>query len=348
MGCLYRRTRLQYRGKEKMAENMNSGKAAFWATIGGLFSILLWSYTIAFTRSISEHLGPVYGACYVYLISAVFGLINVLRTPKQRSKLKNLPGRYLLGCGSLFVGYMLCLFLAVGMAENRSQAVEMGLINYLWPAFILLFSVPILKNRASWLLLPGTALALFGVYLVLAGGGSHSWHAMLNNLSTNPIAYLLALFAALSWGLYSNLTRKWVGPDQAGGAVPFFLAATAIALFVMNFFVDEPRNWSLQVTGEVAALAFITLMAYSLWDNAMRQGNTILLAASSYMTPLLSTIVSCVYLSVAPTPALWVGCGLLIAGSLISWVSVKSPEQTGSMDSSHHASAENAAVNKPG
>ncbi len=306
---------------------MNSGRAAFWATIGGLFSILLWSYTIAFTRSISEHLGPVYGACYVYLISAVFGLINVLRTPKQRSKLKNLPGRYLLGCGSLFVGYMLCLFLAVGMAENRSQAVEMGLINYLWPAFILLFSVPILKNRASWLLLPGTVLALFGVYLVLAGGGSHSWHAMFNNLSTNPTAYLLAFFAALSWGLYSNLTRKWVGPDQAGGAVPFFLAATAIALFVMNFFVDEPRNWSLQVAVEVAALAFITLVAYSLWDNAMRQGNTILLAASSYMTPLLSTIVSCVYLSVAPTPSLWIGCGLLISGSLLSWISVRTADE---------------------
>jgi drug/metabolite transporter (DMT)-like permease len=203
----------------------------------------------------------------------------------------------------------------------------MGLINYLWPALILVFSVPILKNKASWLLLPGTVLALFGVYLVLAGGGNHTWHAMLDNLSTNPIAYLLALFAALSWGLYSNLTRKWVGPDQAGGAVPFFLAATAIALFVMNFFVDEPRNWSLQVAGEVAALAFITLVAYSLWDNAMRRGNTILLAASSYMTPFLSTIVSCIYLSVAPTPALWLGCGLLISGSLLSWISVRTKEK---------------------
>nr|WP_320191634.1 aromatic amino acid DMT transporter YddG [uncultured Desulfobacter sp.] len=305
-----------------MAKQNDSGKAAFAATIGGLFAILLWSFTIAFTRSISEHLGPVYGAGYVYLISAVFGLINVLRSSKQRRKLTNLPQRYLWGCGSLFVGYMLFLFLAVGLAENRSQSLEIGLINYLWPALILVFSVPILKNKASWLLLPGTGLALFGVFLVVTGGGGHTWHTIFNNLSANPMAYLLALFAALSWGLYSNLTRKWVGPDQAGGAVPFFLAATAVALFFMNFFVNEPRNWSLQVAGEVAALAFVTLMAYSLWDNAMRKGNTIFLAASSYMTPLLSTIVSCIYLCVAPTPSLWIGCGLLIAGSLISWVSV--------------------------
>lgn len=130
-----------------MAEKINSGKAAFAATTGGLFAILLWSFTIAFTRSISEHLGTVYGAGYVYLISAVLGLINVLRSSKQRSKLSNLPHRYLWGCGSLFLGYMLCLFLAVGMAENRSQSLEIGLINYLWPALILLFSVPILKIK---------------------------------------------------------------------------------------------------------------------------------------------------------------------------------------------------------
>ncbi|RAM02888.1 hypothetical protein DO021_05655 [Desulfobacter hydrogenophilus] len=95
------------------------------------------------------------------------------------------------------------------------------------------------------------------------------------------------------------------------------------------------------------ALAFITLMAYSLWDNAMRKGNTIFLVASSYMTPLLSTIVSCIYLSVAPTPSLWLGCGLLIFGSLLSWFSVKSGEQIGREDSNthRHTGTESTAVN---
>lgn len=310
-----------------MAEIVTAGKNAWLPTAGGLISILLWSSSIAFTRSISENLGPASGAGVVYSISAVLGLLNVFRSSKQRRKLAKLPLRYIGGCGSLFVGYMLCLFLAVGMAENRNQVVEIGLINYLWPALTLLFSVPILKNRARWLLLPGTALALFGVFFVLAGGGSQTWHVIINDLASNPVAYLLALLAAFAWALYSNFTRKWVGREQAGGAVAFFLATTALVMLSISFFIDEPRTWSFHVAGEVVTLAVITLVSYSLWDNAMRKGNAIFLAASSYLTPLLSTMVSCIYLSVSPTPSLFLGCGLLITGSLLSWVSIKSSEQ---------------------
>ena len=51
----------------------------------------------------------------------------------------------------------------------------------------------------------------------------------------------------------------------------------------------------------------------------MRAGNVLLVVAGSYLTPLLSTIVSCAYLAVLPGPTLWLGCGTLIIGSLLSW-----------------------------
>jgi drug/metabolite transporter (DMT)-like permease len=65
-----------------------------------------------------------------------------------------------------------------------------------------------------------------------------------------------------------------------------------------------------------------TYAAYGLWDTAMRNGNLVLVAAGSYMTPLLSTIASCLYLAIVPGPNLWLGCGMLVAGSLLSWHSV--------------------------
>ncbi len=307
-----------------MADRINLSSSAHLATAGGLLAILLWSTSIAFTRSICENLGPVFGAGLVYCISAGLGLAGVFRSSGQRRKLARLSRNYLFGCGFLFVAYMLCLFLAVGLAENHNQVVEIGLINYLWPALTLLFSVPILKNRAGWLLLPGTVLALFGVFFVLSGGGNHTWHGTLDNLAANPAAYLTALCAAVAWALYSTLTRKWVGGDQAGGAVAYFLAATALVMFAISFFVTEPRIWNLRVIIEVIVMGVITYAAYSLWDNAMREGNAILVASSSYLTPLFSTIVSCIYLSVAPTLSLWLGCIMLIAGSLLSFFSIKS------------------------
>lgn len=291
------------------------------ATAGGICAILLWSLTIAFTRSISEQLGPISGATCVYTVGAIFGIVSILRSSEQRQRIAQLSHAYLLGCGSLFVCYMLLLFLAVGVADNRNRVLEVGLINYLWPALTLVLSVPILGNRARWLLFPGTVLALSGVFLVLTSGTSVDWHSFADNLAKNPAAYLLGLAAALSWALYSTLTRKWAG-GREGGAVAAFLPVTALAMFLICLLVDEPREWSIRAFVEVVILGVATFFAYSLWDNSMRMGKVIFVAASSYLTPFLSTLVTCIYLSVPPTLQLWLGCGVLMVGSILSWFSI--------------------------
>jgi drug/metabolite transporter (DMT)-like permease len=69
-------------------------------------------------------------------------------------------------------------------------------------------------------------------------------------------------------------------------------------------------------------LAAVTTLAYVLWDRSMRQGNLLFVVAASYLTPLLSTRVSCFYLRVSPGAQLWIGCVLLVAGSFMTWRAV--------------------------
>ena len=83
--------------------------------------------------------------------------------------------RVIFGCGSLFVLYMLALYLALGLAAGRRQVLEIGLMNYLWPAFTLLLAPVVLKKKAGLILIPGTLLALAGVFLVLTSGHSVSF-----------------------------------------------------------------------------------------------------------------------------------------------------------------------------
>jgi drug/metabolite transporter (DMT)-like permease len=59
------------------------------------------------------------------------------------------------------------------------------------------------------------------------------------------------------------------------------------------------------------------------WDIAMREGDLVLVASCSYLTPFFSTVVSCIYLRVWPGPSLWLGCLLIIAGSFLSWRSIR-------------------------
>jgi len=290
-------------------------------TIGGFVAIVLWSTTVALARSLSEQLGPLTAAAAVYGVSGTIAVIRLLSAGGDVRRIRGLPLKYLAGCGVLFVSYMLLLFLAVGLAEGHEQVLEVGLLNYLWPALTILLSVLLLKKRASLLLFPATLLALSGVVVVLAQGADVSWQSFCRNLAANPIAYSLGLAAAVSWAFYSVLARRWAG-GEAKGAVDLFLPTTAGVLLLVCFFADEPRAWSPSTLGEVLFLGVATYLAYGLWDTAMRTGNVVLVAAGSYLTPFLSTVVSCVYLSIPTRPSLWVGCGMLVVGSLLSWISV--------------------------
>jgi drug/metabolite transporter (DMT)-like permease len=240
---------------------------------------------------------------------------------KSLRQLLQLPKLYLFGCGSLFVFYTAAIYQAVGLAKDREQVLEIALVNYLWPSLTILFSLPLLKKRANLWLLPGTVLALVGILLVMTQGARVTWISFLAHLQSNPAAYGLAMAAAVSWALYSNLARRWATPGQ-NGAVDLFMPAAGLVLLAMRLLTTESTGWSAQAVGEVLGLAAINTVSYLLWDVAMRKGDLLLVVTCSYFTPLLSTFVSCVYLNVSPSPKLWVGCLVLVLGSFVTWRSV--------------------------
>ena len=295
------------------------------ATLGGLGAIVLWSTTVAVARSLSEELGSLGSAAAVYGVSGLASLILLLGSRRRRLELGRLPARYLVGCGILFLAYMILLFLALGTARDRTEALTVGLVNQLWAPLTLLFSIVLLGQRAGWLIVPGTILALAGLVLVVTHETAISPLAFLESLQGNPVAFSLAFGAAITWALYSNLTARW-GGGQGGSAVSVFLLATALVLGVVAFLAEEERHWSARCLGEAVFLGLATFFSYAWWENAMRKGNVVLVAACSYLIPFLSTVVVCFYLGVAPDPRLWIGCAALVLGSLLSWRSLASRE----------------------
>jgi drug/metabolite transporter (DMT)-like permease len=147
------------------------------------------------------------------------------------------------------------------------------------------------------------------------------------------LAYVLGVAAAVSWALYSNLTRLWAGL-KSGGGVAFFLPATGIILLLLRLWQAEEGFWTLRAVLEVLFMGFFTAIAYVLWDLAMRKGNIVFIAACSYLTPLLSTLLSCIYLQVQAGAGLWLGCFLIIVGSFLSWTSVSEKGSSISPDDS--------------
>jgi drug/metabolite transporter (DMT)-like permease len=98
------------------------------ATLCGFAAILLWSTVVGLIRGVSENFGAIGGAALIYTVGALL-LLPLLGRPRLRA----FPRRYLVLGSLLFVAYELCLSLSLGFADNRAQAIEVSILNYLWP-----------------------------------------------------------------------------------------------------------------------------------------------------------------------------------------------------------------------
>jgi drug/metabolite transporter (DMT)-like permease len=137
------------------------------STLMGFLAILLWSTTVAFARSISENLGPFTAGASIYLLAGL--LLYIARFSNKRTfRNSNIQtSLYIFGCGALFLIYTTSFYIAVNLASSRTQTLEVGLINYLWPGLTILFSLPIFGKKANLWLIPGSLIAFAGVFLAL-------------------------------------------------------------------------------------------------------------------------------------------------------------------------------------
>jgi|WetSurMetagenome_2_1015567.scaffolds.fasta_scaffold13071_5 drug/metabolite transporter (DMT)-like permease len=294
-------------------------------TAMGLAAVLLWSTTIAVSASLAGEIGSLRAGACMWLAGGAAAWLYAGLVRRNLGRLFRLPRAYLLGCGACFVAYMVCLYLAIGWAETGLQIVEVGILNYLWPSLTLVFAVPILRVRVRPTFWLGVALALVGAAMAPLHVQELSAGALLAGLSANPWPYVPAAAAGVLWALYSVLSRRWGGEAETGG-VPLFAVAAGVALAVLALVMpsSKPPLWSGRAVAELAFMAVFTVwLAYSLWDAAMRRGNATLVAASSYAIPVISTLVTCLYLAVTPGPMLWVACALVVGGAVLCHVSVR-------------------------
>jgi drug/metabolite transporter (DMT)-like permease len=293
----------------------------------GIIAIVFWSSTMAVSRSLTEQLGAVTAATCIYLISGTLGTAYLLARGKLAA-VRRMPRLYLFGCGALVVVYLVLIYMAIGLASTRRQVIGVGIINYLWPGLTLIFSVPVLKKRAGPLLVPGALVAFAGAVLAASAGTQQfSAAGFLQDLRSAEAPYVFALAAAVLWGLYSNLSRRWAGSHE-GGAMPVFLLAAGVVLALMRPFFHEQQHWATHTYFELAYMALLpALLAYGFWDTSMRKGNLVLVASIAYLAPVLSTTTTSVYLNVTPGPNLWIACALVVAGAVVCKLSVTDPPQ---------------------
>uniref|UniRef100_A0A8H9YSY9 Aromatic amino acid DMT transporter YddG n=1 Tax=Pseudomonas tritici TaxID=2745518 RepID=A0A8H9YSY9_9PSED len=290
------------------------------ATLIGLTAIVLWSTMVGLIRGVSEGLGPVGGAAMIYTLSGLLCLVTV-----GFPNLKRFPPRYLIAGSVLFVSYEICLALSLGYASNRHQAIEVGMVNYLWPSLTIVFAIVFNGQKINLWVIPGLLISLLGVAWVLGGEQGLHLDEIVSNVVSNPLSYGLAFAGAFIWAAYCTVTSKYA---KGHNGITLFVLLTALALWLKYLFSDQPEMvFSLPVVIKLLMCGVALGFGYASWNIGILHGNVSVLATVSYFTPVLSSALAAVLLNAPLSFSFWQGALMVCAGSLLCWYATRNKQQ---------------------
>jgi drug/metabolite transporter (DMT)-like permease len=271
------------------------------ATLIGLTAILMWSLLALLTVATGKI--PAFQlAAMTFAVGALVGALTWIGRGDAVRALRQPLKVWLVGVGGLF-GYHALYFLALRFAPPA----EAGLLNYLWPLLIVLFSSFLPGERLLPHHVVGAVLGLAGTVLLFLGNDRSGF------APGQLPGFAAAIVAAFVWATYSVLSRrlKSVPTDAVAG----FCLATSVLAALVHMLVETtvwpatPAQWLAVVglgVGPVGA-------AFYVWDIGMKRGDIRVLGAASYATPLLST--AFLILAGFARPSLTIAlAALLIAG----------------------------------
>ena len=273
------------------------------ATAIGFTAILMWSLLALLTIR-SAPVPPLLLNALCFAVGGTIGLVWTLR--RGFSVLRGVSWKvYAFGAAGLF-GYHFLYFTAFRL----SPTAETGLIAYLWPLFIVLFSGLLPGERLATHHIVGALVAFAGAAVILMGRESAG--------AGNAMGFALAFACALTWAAYSVLSRRMGAvPTEA---VTVFCLATATLSALAHLAVEETA-WPADAAGWLAVLGLglgPVGAAFFTWDVGMKKGDIQLLGVASYAAPLLSTLALVAAGIAAPTWSIALAALLIAGGAAIA------------------------------
>ncbi len=278
------------------------------ATFIGGTAVLMWGLLALFT-TLTGDVPPFLLAALAFGIATGLVVLKwIIRRENIIQHLRQPPKAWVLGVTGLF-GYHFFYFLAL----RNAPPVEAGLIAYMWPLLIVLFSALLPGERLRVWHVIGALTGFIGAALLVTGGNGLSGFK-----SQFTLGYVMAVACALTWSGYSVLNRRFahVPTDTVGG----FCAATAILATLCHLAFETtvlPHD-----TGEWLAVFGLGLLpvgaAFFTWDYGTKHGHIQVLGAFAYAAPLISTVVLIV---AGKGEASWVtvlACLMIVGGAVIA------------------------------
>lgn len=163
----------------------------------------------------------------------------------------------------------------------------------------------------------GFAIAFGGAVLVVLNGAM--------TLHLNPAGDLLALVSATSWAIYGMLLRRWADVYDGLLITRKLMFYGVLTVIPMVAFQGQPIDFlALATVTNVLKLAYLAFVCgaccYLLWGGAVKRIGILRSNLYIYMVPLVTLIVSAIFLNETVTAMGVGGILLVIAGMILGTI----------------------------
>ena len=277
--------------------------------------IVLWSLipTVAkFAQNGLDH--------HQYLFySSIVSFLSIFVVSLFQNKLKEIL-RYskkvilvLFALGFLdFLYYLLLYF-----GYKHANGLEVLVIQYMWPIFIVFLSLIILKENFTIKKLLSIVLGFIGVSLVITKGDFVS-------LDFSQIDVLLiVMIGSIAFALFSVLS-KIIKVDATNAVMIYFFSAILYSIITVgtysSFIMPSTNDWiSILING-----AFINGISYLFWIKGLQIFDASKVAPYLFITPILSAFFLIVFFDEAILTIYFVGLFFVVLSGLINSIKSKS------------------------
>jgi len=276
--------------------------------------IILWSLipTVAkFAQSGLDH--------HQYLFySSIVSFLSIFIVSLYQGKLKEILSyskKVVLVLFTLgFLDFLFYLLLYFGY--KHANGLEVLVIQYMWPIFIVFLSIIILKEEFTKKKLLSVVLGFFGVSLVITKGD-------FTNLDFSQINVLfVVMLGAIAFALFSVLS-KIVKVDATNAVMIYFFSAILYSIITVSsysaFIIPTGKDWiSILING-----AFINGISYLFWIKGLQIFDASKVAPYLFITPILAAFFLILFFDEPILTIYFIGLFFVILSGLINSIKSK-------------------------
>jgi drug/metabolite transporter (DMT)-like permease len=214
-----------------------------------------------------------------------------------------------------FLDFLYYLLLYYGY--NHANGLEVLVIQYMWPIFIVFLSLIILKEDFTIKKLISIILGFLGVSLVITKGEFTS-------LDFSQIDVLLiVMLGAIAFALFSVLS-KVVKVDATNAVMIYFFSAILYSIITVStystFIIPSAKDWiSIIING-----AFINGISYLFWIKGLQMFDASKVAPYLFITPILSAFFLILFFDEEILAIYFIGLFFVVLSGLVNSLKSKS------------------------